>query len=75
MKLPSLANLMPLDITGTLTPSGADAVAIILSVGLVGVLACLVIGKFWFMPYLVYRQKNLGKQNNIKPAGSKIQET
>lgn len=75
MKLSSLANVMPLDINGTLSPSGAETVAIILSIGIVIALMCLVIGKFWFMPYLDYRQKKLGRQNNIKPTRPKIQKT
>lgn len=72
MKPSSLANLMPLDISGTLSSSGADLAGIILSIGLVVAIIFMVAGKFWFTPYLEYRQKTLGKRNNIKSAKSKV---
>lgn len=72
MKQTSLANLIPLDINGTLSTSGAETVAIILSAWIVIALMGLVIGKFWFMPYLNYRQKMFGKQHNAKSTRSKI---
>jgi len=74
MKLSSLTNLIPLNITGTLSPFGAESVGIILSIGIVIALIGWISGKFWFMPYLDYRQKVLGKRNSIKPAKSNVRK-
>ena len=70
MKLSSLANLMPLDINGTLNPSDAASIGFILAIGMMIALIGWVIGKFWFMPYLDH-QNRCGKQDNSKPAKTK----
>jgi hypothetical protein len=74
MKPSSQANLMPLDINGTLSSSGADVAGIILSIGIVVAIIFLVTGKYWFTPYLEYRQKTLGKRNSVKSAKSKVRK-
>lgn len=72
MKQELLATLMPLAISGTLSTAGAELVAIILSIGIVITLIGWVTGRFWFAPYLDYRQKMRGKRNTIKPTRSNI---